>query len=360
MRGDRNKPVRGQPCQADSPFEGRFDLFGWYLSGGSADEPSDQLIYRTSNPSVEANATLSTESREGILSFPQFRGDEGVRRNLIVALAAVAAIAGATSSATRAQPVEECGALPSPSAEIVPSTLPRTKLAPVSLQGDARFPPCASPQSPPLTEAVIEINKNAAIDTTGLPTCTRGRLETIDTSISRQACDKAIVGKGQVTVRNPAASSGATDLQVNFYNGGARGGTTTMFMAGEVSAPAPSEFLVSLKVTRLDQGPYSLQAVAKMPPITDGYLTALDFDLRRSFYFEGAKRSFLAAKCPAPTGFAKASLTFAQTNFTYADGSIQNSTLVGECKVRPKKAGENSRMSMMWNPSSAVQAPQGK
>ncbi len=180
---------------------------------------------------------------------------------------------------------------------------------------------------------VIEIDKNLAIDTTGLAACTRSQLETIDTSLSRQACDKAIVGKGSATIRTASPQPKATDIPINFYNGRARAGTRTLFMAGEVSVPAPSEFLVAIKVTRLDQGPYGLQAVAKMPPITDGYLTALEFDLARSFYFEGAKRSFLAAKCPAPTGFAKASLIFAHSNFTYADGSTETSALVRECKV---------------------------
>jgi hypothetical protein len=173
-------------------------------------------------------------------------------------------------------------------------------LAPVSVQGSVRFQSCSATQSP-LTEAVIEIDKNLAIDTTGLSACTRSQLETIDTSVSRQACDKAIVGKGSATIRTASPQPKATDIPVNFYNGRARAGTATLFMAGEASVPAPSEFLVAIKVRGLDQGPYGLQAVAKLPPITDGYLTALDFDLARSFYFEGAKRSFLAAKCPAPT-----------------------------------------------------------
>jgi hypothetical protein len=38
-----------------------------------------------------------------------------VRTNLIAVLMAVAAIAGATSSATKAEPVEECGLFSSPS-----------------------------------------------------------------------------------------------------------------------------------------------------------------------------------------------------------------------------------------------------
>ena len=249
-------------------------------------------------------------------------------------LAVVLATVGATATTTRSEPVEKCDLLPTLFGSIFPTTLPRNEMAPVSLQGFARFQSCSATQSPPLTEAVIKINKNAAIDTTGLSACTRRQLETADTSISRQACAKAIVGHGQVTVRNSAATPAASDVPVNFYNGGARGGTTTVFMAGAVSAPAPFEFLVALKVTRLNQGPYGLQAVAKMPPIADGYLTSLTFDLTRSFYFEGAKRSFLAAKCPAPTGLTKATFAFAQTDFTYADGSIQNSTLVGECKVR--------------------------
>ncbi len=88
---------------------------------------------------------------------------------------------------------------------VSPKKLPKKRLAPIALRisGKAKTSDGTHPSA--LREAVVDIDKNGAINAKGLPVCRRGQLEARDTKAAKRVCGKAIVGSGiRLTWRSPS------------------------------------------------------------------------------------------------------------------------------------------------------------
>ena len=66
-----------------------------------------------------------------------------------------------------------------------PSVLPKKTLAPIALTAEGKIKTVDGTHPPALTEAVIETDKNGAVNVKGFPACTAGKLQSQDTKARR-------------------------------------------------------------------------------------------------------------------------------------------------------------------------------
>lgn len=244
----------------------------------------------------------------------------------VLALACAAAEAGA-----EAPTVATAGNLQlSIEGGLTPKVLPSKALAPVALHVDGLLRTVDGSPPPALRRIVLDSDRNAVVDAAGLPACSAGKLRATSTQQALAACPRAGVGRGttKVEVAFPEQAPFTAIGPLVFFNGGVRGGTTTVYAHAYVSVPAPTAVIVTLKVTKEDKGRFGLHTVATVPPIAGGAgsVTAFDLEIDRSFDYRGRRMSFLEARCAGGHFVAAAT-------FEFRDGSKIAATIVRGCQA---------------------------
>ncbi|MDX6609311.1 MAG: hypothetical protein QOF85_1236 [Solirubrobacterales bacterium] len=209
-----------------------------------------------------------------------------------------------------------------------PTTLPKNKLAPITLNVSGKVETLDHTHPPALKELVVEADKNGAINAKGLPVCTSGKLQAQTTEKARAACPSAIVGEGQaaVEVEFPEQKPFIAKSDILAFNGGVKGGKTTIFVHAYLTAPVSAAVVTTVKVSKVHNGRYGLKSVATVPKIAGGYGSPVSFSLRiaRKFTYKGKQQSYLLAKCPDGHLLAKGTGVF-------SDNSRLTGSLVRAC-----------------------------
>ncbi|HET9592113.1 MAG TPA: hypothetical protein VFP17_04285 [Solirubrobacterales bacterium] len=202
-----------------------------------------------------------------------------------------------------------------------PTTLPKNKLAPISLQASGSIKTLDGTHPPALKEVVLETDKNGAINTKGIPVCTSGKLQARDTKAAEKVCGKSIIGTGQtkVEVQFPEQRPVIVDSKLLVINGGTSGGKTTLFIHAYFSAPVTGAIVTTVKIKKVHNGRYGLKSVATIPKIANGAGSVLSFNLTIN------KKGVLTAKCPDGKLQAHATSIF-------ADGTKASAGIVRTCK----------------------------
>lgn len=137
--------------------------------------------------------------------------------------------------------------------------------------------------------------------------------------------------KGHTTVRVafPESTPFSAEGQVTAFNGGVVGGVTTLFIHAFVAVPSPTAGVTTVKIKRVDNGPYGLRSIATIPAIAggNGSLTKFDLTIHRLFNYRGRQQSYLEGECHNDKQLAKVLDIF-------ADGTQISGSLVRPCKVR--------------------------
>lgn len=212
-----------------------------------------------------------------------------------------------------------------------PQKLPKNKLAPIRLFGSGNISTVDGSHPPVAKTVTVDFDRHGAINARGLARCTTGRLQARPTGAAKSACRKAIVGKGRTTVRVAFPDSvpfNATGPLV-FFNGGVRGGTTTVLIHAYVAVPTPTAIVTTVKVKRIRRGRYGTRATARIPTIAggSGAVTSFSLSIKRDFMRGGKRQSYLLARCGTGTLAARGVGTF-------SDGTRLAGTIVRPCRVR--------------------------
>jgi hypothetical protein len=183
-----------------------------------------------------------------------------------------------------------------------PTALPKNKLAPISLEVSGKIKTADGTHPPALKEVIVETDKNGAINAKGLPVCTSGKLQATDTAAAMKACSPALVGKGTTTAQVEFAEQKpiSVNSQLLAFNGGVKGGVTTIFIHAFFSSPVNGAIVTTVKVSKVHNGRFGTKSVATIPKIAGGAGSVTSFFLKfkRSFTYKGKKQSYLLAKCP--------------------------------------------------------------
>ena len=209
-----------------------------------------------------------------------------------------------------------------------PTKLPKNKLAPITLNVSGKIRTLDGKHPPAVKEVVIETDKNGAINAKGLAVCTSGKLQAQTTDRAKAACKSSLIGEGNtsVEVEFPEQRPFVAKSKLLAFNGGVKGGKTTVFLHAYLTSPVSAAVVTRVKVSKISNGRYGLKTVASVPKIAGGYGSPISFSLRvgKTFTYKGKKQSYLLAKCPDGHLNAKGVGVF-------SDGSRLAGSLVRSC-----------------------------
>ena len=186
--------------------------------------------------------------------------------------------------------------------KFTPKALSKTKQTPIGLQFEGKISTTDGSHPPALREVIFETDKNGQVNVKGFPTCTARKLQSRDTKDAKKACRKAIIGHGATDVDVALAESAPVTAhsQLLVFNGGVKGGTTTLYIHAYITIPIPAAIVTTVKIKKHRHGRYGLKSVASIPKIASGQgsVTAFKLKIDKKFTYKGHKRSILTAKCP--------------------------------------------------------------
>lgn len=222
--------------------------------------------------------------------------NKGRRGGYVAAVIAVVALAGLTLvSSVVAKPekvivgdieVEYDGGFS-------PQALPKNKLTPISFFLWSKIRRLDGKHPPAIREFKLKGDKNVVIDVKGVPTCTSGKLQAKTTSGARKACPQAIVGSGTTDVEVEFEEQPPIDVKSELlaFNGGIKGGVTTLYIHAFLTAPVTAAIVTTVKVKKVKKGRYGTESIATIPKIAGGAGSVTYFKLK----FD---KGILFAKCP--------------------------------------------------------------
>jgi len=221
---------------------------------------------------------------------------------LTLALGAVLALGAATIGSAATTTIRAGNLILKFGSTVSPAKLPKRSLAPIALNVSGKISTSDGTHPSAFREAIVDIDRNGTIDASGVPICKGGQLEARNTAAARNVCGKAIVGSGSahVSISFPEQKPVRVDSPLLLFNGGERGGKTTMFIHSFITVPVPAAIVTTVTVKKISKGRYGYRTVAKVPVVAGGSGSALDFRFtiaKKLFNFKGRKHSYLEARC---------------------------------------------------------------
>jgi hypothetical protein len=257
------------------------------------------------------------------------------RGGLLLSLSVLATLViVATSFATV---VQEGNLRISISTRLEPYKLPRTTSAPIKtfIAGHVFTADGAVP--PQLKQMDIEINRHGHIETEGLPVCALSKIKATSTEGAIAACREALVGSGHFwasVVFNDEALPYHTTGRLLAFNG-RRAGNPALFIHIYTTQPFPSAFVVVFTIKQVHDGHYGTELSASLPQALGdwGFVNRIKMNIGRDYSYEGERRGYLEASCPAPAGSRTASFPLALANFSFEETQL-SSTVTKSCGVK--------------------------
>jgi hypothetical protein len=254
-----------------------------------------------------------------------------------LALAATIAALAAIATAAQAEPVQEGNLRVSFEGNIVPHSLPRATLAPITVHLDSSIGTVDGTRPPQLRKVSIAVNRAGHVSFGGLPTCTRGELEQTNTAAALALCKPALVGHGTFDARVEFASGPPIPVngRVLVFNSKIAGKTSLLLHIYN-STPVRLAFVLPFTIERRASGDFGTAFTARIPRIASdrGYVTGLQLTLKRKYAFRGERRSVFSASCAAAPGFPGAIFTLARATFYFENSKQLTSALTRDCTVR--------------------------
>lgn len=187
---------------------------------------------------------------------------------------------------------------------ISPKALPPETLSPVALHASARVEMDSPYRTyvPPLRELLVELDRNLAINVRGRNTCKWKQLSPItstEEAISR--CGKALIGRGegtfQISIEETLVPAPSRLL---IFNGGEVGNVITLYVHAYITIPTPTTIVATVRIKKINNGRYRLQAVVTVPEFLggDGSLTSFWVTMDKRFRRGRENVGVVSAKCP--------------------------------------------------------------
>jgi hypothetical protein len=182
-----------------------------------------------------------------------------------------------------------------------PTTLPKHKNAPIKTFGGGKISTVSGNLPPVLDTFILEFDKHGALDTKGLPFCTKGKLIATDVAAARRACKDAIVGEGfgSAVVKFPEQKPIKVGSPITLFNGPKKGSFDTIIAHAHLDYPGPTTFIVPIVIEKIHKGVYGYRVKVTIPKIAGGYGHPIEGSAKvgRDFTYKGTKHSYINARC---------------------------------------------------------------
>jgi hypothetical protein len=221
-------------------------------------------------------------------------GKRGRHLSALMAVVAVVALVGAGSVLAKAEKVIVGNLEVEYDGGFSPKALPKKKLTPISFFLWSKLRTLDGTHPPALREFKLKGDKNVKVDVKGVPTCTSGKLQSQTTAGAKKACGlKTIVGSGttEVEVQFPEQPPIDVKSELLAFNGGFKGGVTTLYIHAFLTAPVTAAIVTTVKIKNVRKGRYGTESIATIPKIAGGSGSVTYFKLK----FD---KGILFGKCP--------------------------------------------------------------
>lgn len=212
-----------------------------------------------------------------------------------------------------------------------PQALPAKKMAPIKAWGSAKIATKDGSVPPKLDVMRLEFDRNGDVETRGLPHCTYRKLDDTITSDARRYCGKAIVGKGMghAVVNLPDSRPIKAKAPLTIFNGPKIKGEPSVLAHAFMTHPAPTTYIVPIRIERINKGRYGRQIVVKIPEIAGGWGTPLDGKVAvgRRWTYKGKRLSYIKARC-------RGGRLQARGFFEFKDGTKLQGQVFNRCRVK--------------------------
>lgn len=221
--------------------------------------------------------------------------------------------------------------------QMTPRTLPRSGVAPVSVDVSGQISTVANAPLPQLKKLTIKINRYGRFDYAGLPACSLRQIQPATSAKALADCGSSLVGQGvfsaQVVLRGE--SPYPTKGRLLVFNG-REGGHRVLFGQIYTDQPFTNSFVITFQIEPISRGTYGTALVASLPQSLGnwGYVTGIEMKLSRRWSSGGRRHSYISAGCPAPRALPGAVFPLAETDFSFAGGAKLSSTLIRNCRAR--------------------------
>jgi hypothetical protein len=241
------------------------------------------------------------------------------------ALVAVSAVGIATAAGGEGPVTVKVGNLElTANGSFSPKALSKTKQTPISLTAEGEVKEADGSHPPAIREVIIEADKAGEVHTKGIPTCKSGQLQATETSAALKACKSALIGEGNATaqVALPEQRPINVNSKVLVFNGGEKGGKTTLYIHAYFSNPISGAIVTTGTITKHKHGAFGTLGVFKIPQITGGNGSITKFNLTIKPKVGG--KNPISATCP--TGKLKVHVLG-----KFEDGSKAETEIVRAC-----------------------------
>jgi len=253
------------------------------------------------------------------------------QRTAIITLATIAALSGASATtilaAGNATTIRTGNLVLQAEGVISPKALPKNKMTPISLHARGSVATADGSHVPPAQAVHLQIDKHFRIESTGLPSCTVGKIEATPPSQAMKACGSALIGRGSGTaqVEFPEQAPFSAKGPLLGFNGPRVGGYPEMLWYVYVAVPAPTALVWVAKLSK-DSGRYAYRITQTIPKLAggSGSLTGFELVINRKWTYKGQQHSYLNAECPDGHFLD-------QFEVAFGDGTNLTGTLVNSC-----------------------------
>jgi hypothetical protein len=174
-----------------------------------------------------------------------------------------------------------------------PKALSKKKPTPISFFLWSKIRDVEGKHPPALREFLLEGDKHVKIDVKGLPKCKPAQIQSTTSAAARKACGSTLVGSGttEVEVQFPEQPPIDVKSELLAFNGGFKGGVTTLYIHAFLTAPVTAAIVTTVKIKNVKKGRYGTESVASVPKIAGGSGSVTYFKLT-------IDRGILTATCP--------------------------------------------------------------
>jgi hypothetical protein len=213
-----------------------------------------------------------------------------------------------------------------------PTALPKHQDAPITIFGRGKVSTISGELPPVVKTIVIEFDRHGHVETTGLPVCHAGQLQSTTVPVARHNCPGAIVGKGfgRAIVTFPEQKPIPVSSPLTLFNGPRRHGNPTVLAHAYTTVPVSTTFVVPIEIERIHNGVYGYRTSAEIPKIAGGagHPISGHLTVSRHWTYKGKRHSYVNARCETGRLQARAGVTF-------ADGTVLTGAFLKKCTVKP-------------------------